>query len=114
MSKRRIACRIALTKQVNNPCTQAVSAQTLATKVLLFSVRPFSSGGLVVRRWLVTHSESPRVPGEHVRRLLCRAGVGLRAGGAATRRFASRPAARTTPFTTSSLVTNDAVSETTR
>jgi hypothetical protein len=114
MSQCCIARRVALAGQVNNRCTQAVNVQTLATKVLLFSLQPFSSSGRVVRRWLVTDTESPRGPGEHVRRLPCRAGVGLRAGGAATRRFASRPAARTTPFTTSSLVTNDAVGETAR
>jgi hypothetical protein len=114
MSQCRIARRIALTTQVNNRCTQAVSAQTLATKVLHLSLQPFSSGGWAVRRRLVTHSEHPRVAGERVRGLPCRAGVRLGLGGAATRRFASPAAARTTPFTTSSLTTNDEASEAAR
>jgi hypothetical protein len=114
MSRCRIARRIALTKQANNRCPQAVSAQTLATKVLHLSLQPFSSGGWAARRWLATHTECPRVAGKHVRGLPCRAGARLRVGGAASRRFASPAAMPTTPFSTSSLATNDAASEAAR
>jgi len=41
MSQCRIARRIALSVWVNNGCTQAVSAQTLATKVLHLPLQPF-------------------------------------------------------------------------
>jgi hypothetical protein len=105
MRKRRVARRIALTKQVNNRCTQAVSAQTLATKVLHLSLQPFSSGGWAVRRRLVAPTEYPRVAGGHVRDLPCRA------GGATARRFAWPPVSSLTPFTKPSLATNDAASE---
>jgi hypothetical protein len=114
MSMCRIARRVALTKQVNNRCSQAVNVQTLATKVLHLSLQPFWSSGWAARRRLAAHTQYPKAVGEHVRDLSCRAGVWLRMGGAASRRFASPAASRTTPFNTSSLVTNDGVSEAVR
>lgn len=113
MSKRRIARRVALTARVNNRCTQAVSVQTLVTKVFHLLLQPFPFGGRATRRRLVAHIEYPGVASEHARTRLCRAGVWLWPESAATRRLAWRPALPETPFTTSSLTTNDEVSEVT-
>lgn len=107
MSKCRIARRIALAGQVNNRCTQAVSAQTLATKVLHLLLQPFPYGDRAA-------TEYPRVASERTGGLPRRAGVRLRVEGAVTRRLAWRSASRTTPFTTSSLATNDEASEAAR
>jgi len=113
MSKRRIACRVALTARVDNRRIQAVSAQTLATKVFHLLLQPFPFGGRAARRRLMAHTEYPGVASEHPKARPCRAGVRLRLEGAATRRLAWRPASSETPFTTSSLTTNDEVSEAT-
>lgn len=110
MSNCRIARRIALTAQVNNRCTQAVSAQSLATKVLHLLLQPFPFSGPAVRRRLVP-TEYPRVASERAGGLPRRAGVRLRPEGAASRRLAWPAASPVTPFTTSSLATNDEASE---
>lgn len=114
MSRRRIARRVALTAPLNNPCTHAVSAQTLATKVLQLLLQPFPFGGRATWRRLVAHTVYPRVASECVRGRPRRAGVRLQPEGAATRRLAWRPAPPVTPFTTPSLATNDEASEATR
>lgn len=113
MSKRRIARRIALTAPLESRCTQAVSAQTLATKVLHLLLQPFPLGGWAARRRLIPNTEYPRVASERAGGLPRRAGVRLRPEGIASRRLAWRRASHITPFTTSSLVTNDEASEAT-
>lgn len=114
MSQCRIARRIALTVQVNNRCPQAVSAQTLATKVLHLSLQPFPFGGRAARRRWTAEGEPVTGASERAGGLPRRAGVRLRVGGAATRRLAWLPASPLTPFITSSLTTNDEASEAAR
>ena len=111
MSSCRVARRVALTARVNNRCTQAVSAQTLVTKVFHLPLQPFPFGDRAARRRLVAHTEYPGVASEYAEARPRRAGVRLWSEGAATRRLAWRPASPETPFTTSSLTTNDEVSE---
>jgi hypothetical protein len=114
MSQCRIARRIALAGPVNNRCTQAVSAQTLATKVLHLSLQPFPFGGRAARRRWTAEGEPATVASERTGGLPLRAWVWLRVGGAATHRLAWRPAPPVTPFTISSLTRNDEANEATR
>lgn len=111
MSQCRIARRIALSVQVNNRCTQAVSAQTLATKVLHPLLQPFPLRGRAARRRWLAEGELVTVASEGIGGSLRRAETRLCFGGAATRRLGWRPASRTTPVTTPSLATNGEASE---
>lgn len=113
MSSCRVARRVVLTVQVDNRCTQAVTAQTLATKVFHLLLQPFPFGGRAAQRWLA-HTEYPGVASEHAESRPRRAGVRLWPEGAVTRRLAWCSASPETPFTTSSLTTNDEVSEAAR
>jgi hypothetical protein len=114
MSQCRIARRIALSVQVNNRCTQAVSAQTWATKVLHLLLQPFPLGGRAARRRWLAEGEPVTAASEGIGGSLHRAGMRLCLEGAATRRLAWLPVSRTTPVTTPSLATNDEASEVAR
>jgi hypothetical protein len=102
MSGRRIGRRLALRAWLPNPCSQAVSAQTLVRKVSHYLCHPFSlwSGG----RRLVGKAAQLMIMQPSGGAGLS-TGVRFFCGRGGAHRFVCSATPATTPFSTSSLVT---------
>jgi hypothetical protein len=111
MSNRRIARRIALAATVENVCAQGVSAPTLATKVFHLLLSSFPRAGRAAQRRWVAEREPVTVASERAEGRPRGAGVQPCQDPAPSRRLASRPAPRVTPFATPTLATNGGGSE---
>jgi hypothetical protein len=102
MSARRIGRRLASMTPLQNPCSHAVSARTLARKVFHYQCHPFSlwCGG---RRLVGKAAQSMIAPPDGGTCSSTGVRVFRRRGGA--RRFVCSAMPDSTPLTTSSLVT---------